>query len=436
MVIASVLNHQQPDSDQLKICLDNELGAEDFSVPSLALVYESMVNAYSESRDEDFLVTILKDAHYQTEQNKNYLFQLFDEGSSIRNESLKYHARVLKKLSFERQQFFLIGQMGACLQKGESYEELLEDLEKLQSDISEYENDEKNIFGHGIEEWWQSFDKKRGDGYSSGMDIKSHLPNLDHNTQGFRKAEVAVLAGSPGSGKSAFALNQILTAINGSKVKTSLISLEMTLDEIMARLVVQMTEDVPLKYILDPTKLQPSKWYGPKDELNRLNKEIQKAKKWTEQLKEEEVFDACALNSFHPEVVQKAVETAAKKNSDFIVLDHIHRILFDSKEGVYTEQMTRFMVTLTEISKSYGCNILVLSQLNRESSKESRKPKLTDLRGSGGIEENASLAMFLSRELDSTEAKLSILKARSGRSGWIIPMIFNPERLTFFEDQY
>ena len=105
----------------------------------------------------------------------------------------------------------------------------------------------------------------------------------------------------------------------------------------MARLVVQMTEDVPLKYILDPTKLQPSKWYGPKDELNRLNKEIQKAKKWTEQLKEEEVFDACALNSFHPEVVQKAVETAAKKNSDFIVLDHIHRILFDSKEGVYTE---------------------------------------------------------------------------------------------------
>ena len=108
--------------------------------------------------------------------------------------------------------------------------------------------------------------------------FKSHLPSLDHNTQGFRKAEVAVLAGSPGSGKSAFALNQILTAINGSKVKTSLISLEMTLDEIMARLVVQMTEDVPLKYILDPTKLQPSKWYGPKDELNRLNKEIQKVK--------------------------------------------------------------------------------------------------------------------------------------------------------------
>ena len=65
MVIASILNHQQPDSDQLKICLDNELGAEDFSVPALAMVYESMVNAYSDPTEEDFLVTILIDAHYQ-----------------------------------------------------------------------------------------------------------------------------------------------------------------------------------------------------------------------------------------------------------------------------------------------------------------------------------------------------------------------------------
>ena len=64
-----------------------------------------------------------------------------------------------------------------------------------------------------------------------------------------------------------------------------------------------------------------------------------------------------------------------------------------------------------------------MSQLNRESSREGRKPRLTDLKGSGGIEENASLAMFLSRDLDSKEAILSILKARSGRSGWSIPIL-------------
>ena len=91
------------------------------------------------------------------------------------------------------------------------------------------------------------------------------------------------------------------------------------------------------------------------------------------------------------------------------------------------------MVSLTEIAKSYSCRILALSQLNRESSREGRKPRLTDLKGSGGIEENASLAMFISRELYSKEAILSILKARSGRSGWSIPMVFNPKQLTFAE---
>ncbi|MDP6180302.1 MAG: DnaB-like helicase C-terminal domain-containing protein, partial [Desulfatiglandales bacterium] len=108
-------------------------------------------------------------------------------------------------------------------------------------------------------------------------------------------------------------------------------------------------------------------------------------------------------------------------------------VLFPPKEGNFTESMTRFMVSLTETAKATNSHILVLSQLNRESSREGRKPRLTDLKGSGGIEENTSLAMFLSRELDSSEAELSILKARSGRSGWSIPMIFNPEKIMFGE---
>ena len=47
-------------------------------------------------------------------------------------------------------------------------------------------------------------------------------------------------------------MNFILAAVNGSKVKTSLISLEMTVSEIMSRLIVQMTNDVPLNVVFDP----------------------------------------------------------------------------------------------------------------------------------------------------------------------------------------
>ena len=94
------------------------------------------------------------------------------------------------------------------------------------------------------------------------------------------------------------------------------------------------------------------------------------------------------------------------------------------------------VISMTEISKSQRCHIQVLSQLNRDSAREGRKPRLTDLKGSGGLEENASLALFLVGELDSNEASLNVQKARSGKSGWSIPLVFNPERLSFGETYY
>ena len=115
-----------------------------------------------------------------------------------------------------------------------------------------------------------------------------------------------------------------------------------------------------------------------------------------------------------------------------IIVDHVHRVQFNSKIS-FTEHMTHFMISLTEISKNRNCHILVLSQLNRESSKENRVPRLTDLKGSGGLEENCSLAMFLVRAQNSTDAELHIQKARSGESGWFIPMIFNPNNMVFGE---
>ena len=137
MVISAVLNHQHPDSDQLKFCIDAGLGPEDFSAPGLALIYETMISAYLDSSHEDFLEVVLKDAHYQNHQNQNYLNQIFDEGSTIRNETLKYHAKVLKMLSFERQEICLIAQIISCLQQGDSYDSVYLDLEKLRRDKSE-----------------------------------------------------------------------------------------------------------------------------------------------------------------------------------------------------------------------------------------------------------------------------------------------------------
>ena len=433
MVIGAILIHQQNDSDQLAIVQKAGVGPEDFSTPGLAKIFQTMIDASVGDHGEDFLTAVLRNSHYQDKENQNYLYRLYDEGSTIRNDSLHYHSRALKLLSFERQEIVLVAQLGSKLHQGEASDSIYEELEKIKKEKTDYLRGERNDFGNGLIEWWEAFDHKRSVGFKDQMKIKSHLPSLDEQTQGFRKGEVSVLAGAPGSGKSALALTLILAAVSGSKIKTTLISLEMGLDEIMSRIIVQSRDQVPLKYLLDPTRLQKKNWVNDPNELDRLLAEIEKAREWTERERDVGSFNAIALLSFHPNVVLQSVMDATRNGAEFIVIDHLHRVLFPPKEGNFTESMTRFMVSLTETAKATNSHILVLSQLNRESSREGRKPRLTDLKGSGGIEENTSLAMFLSRELDSSEAELSILKARSGRSGWSIPMIFNPEKIMFGE---
>ena len=58
-----------------------------------------------------------------------------------------------------------------------------------------------------------------------------------------------------------------------------------------------------------------------------------------------------------------------------------------------------------------------------------------DLKGSGGIEENASLIMMLHRDIEETpnEGELHLAKARSGQAGRTINLVFTGNRLTFGE---
>ena len=159
---------------------------------------------------------------------------------------------------------------------------------------------------------------------------------------------------------------------------------------------------------------------------------MEKSKKWINGAMTHKSLSVVAQDSFKPESVLQTVHTEASKGIEFIIVDHAHRVQFNSISS-FTEQMTHFMFSLTEISISRNCDIMVLSQLNRESSKENRIPRLTDLKGSGGLEENCSLAMFLVREQNSNDSQLHIQKARSGESGWWIPMVFNPNIMVFGE---
>ena len=97
-------------------------------------------------------------------------------------------------------------------------------------------------------------------------------------------------------------MNFLLSAMNASRIKCALISLEMPLSEILSRMIVQMSENVPLRDLLNPDRLQPRHWKDNPDRLKNIMEKIGKARKRTDQIQQEGIYQAKALANFSPDV--------------------------------------------------------------------------------------------------------------------------------------
>ncbi len=80
----------------MKLVLDEGVQAEDFSIPRIGALFETMMESYQSRNVGDFLEEVLRNRHYKDEAYSNFLMQVMDEGDLIRNTSLTFHARVLE----------------------------------------------------------------------------------------------------------------------------------------------------------------------------------------------------------------------------------------------------------------------------------------------------------------------------------------------------
>lgn len=116
---------------------------------------------------------------------------------------------------------------------------------------------------------------------------------------------------------------------------------------------------------------------------------------------------------------------------DFVVIDYIGLMGNDevSKYQRRDIQIGTYTSALKSIAISRNCCVFVVSQLNREiEGRVDRKPKLSDLRESGSLEQDADMVLFLDRK--GREATLTVAKNRNGPTGEI-PLLFMEETATF-----
>ena len=78
MVLDAILSHQDETNDQMKLVLDEGIQAEDFSIPRIGALFETMMESYQSRNEGDFLEEVLRNRHYKDEAYSNFLMQVMD----------------------------------------------------------------------------------------------------------------------------------------------------------------------------------------------------------------------------------------------------------------------------------------------------------------------------------------------------------------------
>ncbi len=222
--------------------------------------------------------------------------------------------------------------------------------------------------------------------------ISTGLIDLDTKLSGFHNSDLVIVAGRPGMGKTAFAINFALNACRSllkkadpesPKPSVGFFSLEMSSEQLATRLLSMLTK-------IDSTLLKSGK--VNEEHYNDLRKAAA------------ELADMPFFIDDTPALTISAVRTRARKlkrkhNLGILFIDYLQLLRGSHKSENRVLEVSEITQGLKALAKELNIPVIALAQLSRAvEQREDKKPMLSDLRESGSIEQDADVVMFLYRE--------------------------------------
>lgn len=203
--------------------------------------------------------------------------------------------------------------------------------------------------------------------------LKYGISKLDAMTGGIWRGQNIVLAGHTGTGKSALAMD---VAVNNAlkKKRVMVCSREMTVEQYTQRILARLS-GVNLRNIVDGT-------LGDGD-LELL----------AEQVNELSSFAGCFLTDTY--TVEELRAVVAADTPDLLIVDYLQLMDTTKKTDNETMRLGKISVAMKQIALDYSLPVLSLSQLSRQDGRVALMPQKKDLRGSGNIEQDADVIIFL-----------------------------------------
>lgn len=265
---------------------------------------------------------------------------------------------------------------------------------------------------------------KKNYNFDSPYGLESGFKDLDSLIYGFQRSELIIIGARPSVGKTAFALNILTSIAKTYKLPVLFMSLEMSKEQLMYRLLSTEAEVSSMKIKTNNMT---------KEELNKVDE----AKKTLSSL---DIFIDDRSNISAQAIRMQLKKILLEKQKMGIVIVDYLQLMEDSnyKNGNRIFELSIITKSLKSIAKEFNVPVIAISQLSRNiETRVNKRPLLSDLRDSGSIEQDSDLVLMLFRENyynskkqheDLTE--IIIAKNRNGSTGTIFTK-FNSEFTKF-----
>lgn len=272
---------------------------------------------------------------------------------------------------------------------------------------------------HAIMDMIESIEKGESRGIPTG------LKNLDAITGGFNPGELIVLAARPSVGKSAMSEN-IAEHVARAGHTVAFFSIEMSQKMVLERWLARGGLVSSRRFIQGLTQDEWGKLYALADERSRLPIYLLDPPGASSQTIRS-VMERLSLQGVTPKLA---------------VIDYLQLIANNEpmvKGESKADRIGRITGNLKQLARQMGIPVLLLAQLNRESEHRSDdEPQLSDLRGSGDIEQDADVVLMMWREANPLgpdsppNVRMKVAKQRNGPLG-DVPIRFHGPTYKFVD---
>ncbi len=422
----SVLGALMIDKDAI-IQIADTLSSQDFYHPHNAGIYESIMELFEKRQPIDILslTTKLKEKDLLKEiGGSTYLSKLVD--SVPTSSHISHYAQIVKEKKILRD---LINASADISEKafdgGGDLEETLGEIEQRIFSISQRSVPQKfSGIREDLPKAYERIEKMhRGEKTLGGLG--TGFPALDNLLSGLRPSDMIVVGARPSLGKTSFVLDIARHIVTKEKQPVGIFSLEMSKDQVIDRLIAAEA-NVPLWHL----------------RTGRLNEEtdFQLIQHALNSLSQAPLFidDTASPNILQMRSMARRLQS--EHGLSLLIVDYLQLIQPRTHSDNVVAQVTEISRNLKALARELNVPVIAVSQLSRGVEQRDRKvPRLSDLRESGSIEQDADIVMLLYRSdkekmnptpEEQNTVEVIVAKHRNGPLG-SVQLKFDQEKASF-----